>query len=551
MRYYVRHKENMGIPSYFSYIIKNYANIIRNLRFFTSNNDVKFDHLYMDCNSIIYDSVHALQPSVHAQQPSVHALQPCDDFEGAVIEAVIKKIHIYVGFIRPTKTLHISFDGVAPFAKMDQQRTRRYKSGFLSANSLKEQAGEQWNTAAITPGTNFMNKLSKRIKDAFANNEIMLKINNIIVSGSDEPGEGEHKMFEHLRNLQPVSDNVAVYGLDADLIMLSIFHLKYTKNIFIFRETPEFFRHMIPVEAAPNEPHFLDIRQLSVSILCEMNVRFSDAYRINDYVFLCFFLGNDFLPHFPAMNIRTHGITALLDIYRKIIGNFKDRHLISPATNQLDWTNIGLFVKEIAKNEKQLLLNEYHVRKKYDRFTFSEKTPEEKEDILLNVPIIYRADEKYICPDEPYWEERYYKTLFDHDSNNVATICRNYFEGLEWVYTYYNSHCSDWRWKYHHHYPPLFADLCKYVPKPNDVLIHPNNKGAVSPWVQLSYVLPRSQLGLLPQNIEQELKTNYGELYPSKYEFKWAFCRYFWEAHPILPEITLEILERKIDDAIL
>ena len=560
----------MGIPSYFSYIIKNYANIIRNLRFFTSNNDVKFDHLYLDCNSIIYDSVRALeqsQPLVRAleqSQPLVRALEqsqpgqpvkPRPDFEDAVIKSVIEKLHVYVGFIRPTKTLHISFDGVAPFAKMDQQRTRRYKSHFLSANSVNTvniEGKEPWNTAAITPGTQFMNKLSKRIKEAFANKEKVLKINNIIVSGSDKPGEGEHKMFEHLRNLGPTTDNVAVYGLDADLIMLSIFHLKYTKNIFIFRETPEFFKHMIPVEAAPNEPHFLDIHQLSVSILCEMNVRFSDPYRINDYVFLCFFLGNDFLPHFPAMNIRTHGITALLDIYRKIIGNHKDRYLITPTTNQLNWPNIGLFIKEIAKNEKQLLANEYHVRKKYDRFTYSEKTPEERDDILLNAPIIYRADEKYICPDEPYWEQRYYKVLFEPNPPRVDAICRNYYEGLEWVYTYYNSHCPDWRWKYHYHYPPLFADLCKHVPKPDTALIPPNNnRNPVPPYVQLSYVLPRSQLGLLPPQIEQLLVSNHGELYPLKYGFKWAFCRYFWEAHPILPEITLDFLEEKIDGVIV
>ena len=44
----------MGIPSYFSYIVKNHANIIKKL----SAHTMKINNVYMDCNSIIYDAVH-------------------------------------------------------------------------------------------------------------------------------------------------------------------------------------------------------------------------------------------------------------------------------------------------------------------------------------------------------------------------------------------------------------------------------------------------------------------------------------------------------------
>jgi 5'-3' exonuclease len=71
-----------------------------------------------------------------------------------------------------------------------------------------------------------------------------------------------------------------------------------------------------------------------------------------------------------------------------------------------------------------------------------------------------------------------------------------------------------------------------------------NSERPFSSHVQLSYVLPQAKLDLLPKDIERFLKTNYKELYPEKYDFCWAFCRYLWEAHPLLPEISVDLLEQ-------
>ena len=108
----------MGIPSYFSYIVKNHRNIIKKL------NDINYliDNLYIDSNSIIYDALRELLTDKSIIDKSV------EDFEDILIENVCKIIEKYIYHISPKNAVFIAFDGVAPVAKLDQQRNRRYKS---------------------------------------------------------------------------------------------------------------------------------------------------------------------------------------------------------------------------------------------------------------------------------------------------------------------------------------------------------------------------------------------------------------------------------------
>lgn len=174
----------MGIPSYFSYIIKNHANIVRAL-----SDTGRIHHLFMDCNSIIYDLFHSL-----VEKEVVD--------EDRLIQQVIDKIADYVKYIRPSKTLYIAFDGVAPLAKMDQQRTRRHKGLWMPpTSSAAASQKKEWSTCNITPGTPFMIKLSERVGTAFdpVSYGYSAGIDTVIVSAATECGEGEHKLFQHIR----------------------------------------------------------------------------------------------------------------------------------------------------------------------------------------------------------------------------------------------------------------------------------------------------------------------------------------------------------------
>jgi 5'-3' exonuclease len=521
----------MGIPSYFSYIIQNYSNIIRN---YDSLKTQSFGYLFMDCNSIIYDAFR----DIEINDP--HLLHNTNSLETELITRVVSRIHEYVCYIKPTELLYIAFDGVAPFAKMDQQRIRRHKNSESTSSS--------WSTSNITPGTHFMNQLSKKVKKSFMGLETHYRVKNIYVTAADEPGEGEHKMFQYIRDRVKNAKNelCAVYGLDSDLIMLSLFHCSFFKQLFIFRETPAFGKHMFPedVELNDNECHFLDIPLLASRIVHELKCKDMDPHRIYDYVFMCFFLGNDFLPHFPSLNIRTNGTDVLLTTYSKMCGNFHEKFLVSKSL-EIEWKNVNKFIYELAKYEQERFLGESTIRKKWGKRNWKTETDDDLDFLKQSVPVIYRSEELYIEPSQPYWQNRYYNCLFGENVDR-KTVCRNYLEGLEWVFRYYTQNCPHWRWRYAFSYPPLLKDLVTYVPRSNVSFLNSDttsNKPFASA-IQLCYVLPKHQHSLLEPKYRQLFQSKFHECFTEKLDYHWAYCRYLWEAHPILPQISLATLNQ-------
>jgi 5'-3' exonuclease len=543
----------MGIPAFFANIIKNYIKIVQS-HSTHKKWGTQFNSIYMDCNSIIYDTYYRLK-TTSLPNTIINTI----DFEQLLIQETINKIKYYIKITEPTDTVYITFDGVAPLAKMEQQRTRRYKSIFLEGISFnntedikeKKTIAEKWSTINITPGTQFMERLNRMIYIEFNYTEKKYGVNKIIVSCADNPGEGEHKIFHHLRtNLQP-EENVIVYGLDADLIMLSIFHSNLCKNIYVFREAPEFVKSKIKTNTNDdNELLFMDINYLSSCLLNEMGCKYKSSNQIYDFVFMCFLLGNDFLPHFPSINLRNNGMEILMSYYRKHIGSNSDKSFISPTTGKIQWKYLHDFIKEIAKDEHKLILNEYSHRERIEHYKYPQTTPSEKEQLMNNTPILYRGEEKYICPTEQYWEERYYKILMkmQRDEQSIKQISNNYIEGLEWVFKYYTEGCPNWLWEYKYSYPPLLTDLVKYIPHFNTDYFQEYNLQLNTPFhhnTQLLYVIPSKHHNLIDKEFLQKIKNSgYYDYFDNcdNLIFKWAFCRYLWESHIELKEVSLDIL---------
>jgi len=253
-------------------------------------------------------------------------------FENILIENVCKKLMYYINLIGPTDRVFIAFDGVAPVAKLNQQRNRRFKSHFQRSimEDLTGEVQSGWDTVAITPGTAFMENLGKKIQERFSN-PVEFGLKTLIVSASDQPGEGEHKIYSYIRSnsIHHQKTSTVIYGLDADLIMLTLSHLHIAREMYLFRETPHFIKS-IDNTLDPNESYLMDIPEFGRMLSIDLNkgVKPTEQQknnRISDYILLCFFLGNDFMPHFPALNLRTSGINRLMSGYKQIINKGSDR----------------------------------------------------------------------------------------------------------------------------------------------------------------------------------------------------------------------------------
>ena len=581
----------MGIPSYFAHVLKKYPHVIKRL------SELPCIHnLYLDCNGMIYDVVRQMQ----------YAPENTAAYEAELLQRICDSIDACIAIMRPVSSVFIAFDGVAPVAKLNQQRERRYKSWYLGEmeaqrrrdhNAVAQKGAHKggrveppkpvWNTSAITPGTKFMNALHDKLAEHYDTTnpaELNARYNlsggaGIIVSSSKEPGEGEHKLFEYIREhvVEHADNNTIIYGLDADLIMLCMSHLHISRGIYLYRETPEFVKS-INVTLDEKERYYMDIPEFADAIwgatstphtpngaLITTITHWKGGVRgamlgthgsPMDYIFMCFMLGNDFMPHFPALNIRTTGIASLMEAYRATIGA-NETIIQTNSLNEyvIHWPNYKKLVAYLAAQELTLIRKEHATRDRQARHTRdTDKEDDVMHDVLM-LPMTQRDVERGIDPFHSGWERRYYATMCDihapGDQAKTALLCRNYLEGMEWTFRYYTRGCVDWKWSYANHYPPLLADLVQHIPETHDPtnafsFLSVKPKEPIRDVVQLCYVLPRASHALLPRAVQRALmRSKLASKYTDDggHNFKWAYCKYFWECHTDLPALDLRELD--------
>ncbi|CAG9464207.1 unnamed protein product [Pedinophyceae sp. YPF-701] len=317
----------MGIPKFYRWLSERYPLV---------NQPVKvagcpeMDNFYLDMNGIIHTTSHGNDPS-----------KPVS--EEVMIPRMFQYLDHLFAMVRPQKLMFMAIDGVAPRAKMNQQRSRRFKSAKerLEAKQAAEAKGEKvsdFDSNCITPGTEFMARLVDHLRFYIRKKiaeDPAWRVPKIVLSGPDVPGEGEHKIMEYIRTQRRLpswdpNQRHCLYGLDADLIMLSL--VTHEPHFCLLREVVQYSRGgrgqpAREVITDPNENHFV-VFQLSVLrdyLDLEFRPASPDALPfpydmeriIDDFVLFCMLVGNDFLPPLPTLDIAEGGLDTIIRIYKE------------------------------------------------------------------------------------------------------------------------------------------------------------------------------------------------------------------------------------------
>jgi len=321
----------MGVPKFFRWLSERYPAISQLI---AENRIPEFDCLYLDMNGIIHNCTHK-----DTGEDTTFRLS-----EEEMFIRIFNYIEHLFGKIKPKQLFFMAIDGVAPRAKMNQQRARRFRTALDTEKARDKAISEgvempkepPFDSNCITPGTEFMAKLTQQLK-YFVNKKVSEDADwqgcEIVLSGHEVPGEGEHKIMEYIRNAKAQPDydsNVrhCLYGLDADLIMLGL--LSHDPHFCLLREEVTFGRAS---KAKTKELEHQNFYLLHLCIVREyLELEFQELKEpgrlsfpfdlervIDDFILMAFFVGNDFLPNLPRLHINEGALAAMFRIYKSVL----------------------------------------------------------------------------------------------------------------------------------------------------------------------------------------------------------------------------------------
>jgi 5'-3' exonuclease len=558
----------MGVPGFFIWLLKNYKKegfVINKTKQDISidviNEINNIDYFLIDANCLI----HPVCFKVIAENPD---LNDNDKLEDKMMNAVLIYLNKLIEYVQPKKGIYLAIDGVAPLAKIKQQRIRRFKSvaDKVMWDNIKKKHSKQltnhWNNNAITPGTNFMIKLHDVIIN-WANKQTF----EVIYSSCFTPAEGEHKLLQFIRSNQQKNIDLSyiIYGLDADLIFLAL--STNSDKIYLLREANE-----INNKESKEVLNHISIKIMRKSIVNSIlkylskeeifSFELDEIKVVNDFIFMCYFLGNDFLPHIPSLNIHHNGIENLIINYAKtinelILENNKIVYLIDNL--KVNPNFLQKFITRLSFEEETILRESFYEKKRFKKCDGDAYEKEifkiENLQFKINDPIKLGFDNF-----EDY-RKRYYQYYWHIEEDEIEEFSEklvfHYLTGIKWVTNYYFDKCISWNWYYPFDYPPFISDIKKYLSNINLNDIKFKLGAPLKPFMQLLSVLPPQSNYLLPKTLRKLVlnpNSSLGYMYPSEFEQDFINKRRYWEGIPRLPPLDIELVKHmfyKYEDELL
>lgn len=519
----------MGIKHFFMWFKNHYSEHMRSMRKGDTLHTVgaEIDNLMIDMNGVFHNSAQKIYKYGNFKPPPRLLRKNARPIRGlkaqiAVFQDVCKTVENLFYISKPKKRLILCVDGPAPISKQNQQRQRRFRSAMESSGD------SSFDSNSITPGTKFMDYLSKYI-DWYIRKRISESSEwqniQVIFSNEKAPGEGEHKIINYIRYYGKEDETYCINGLDADLIMLALG--THMPNFYILRED---------LYDRSNEYFCIDIgstrEALSNRLKWESDTQqFCKRSAINDFIFLCFMVGNDFLPHIPSIEIIEDGIELLLEVYKDVCSSYGHiTRIISGGRVQFVPESLGVFLGTIGHHEKDNLQRKLQSRKSYFEDSLLDScATQDKEGWIVNI-------DKY--------KKDYITKHFDTEET-IEEICHQYFQGMQWVLSYYTRGVPNWKWHFTHHYAPPASVLAVHMAS-----FKFKSYGRTipsTPFQQLMSVLPPQSAKLIPAPLCNYLLDENSPLKkhcPTELVIDLAGKRREWEGIVLLPMVDFDLVRK-------